>query len=361
VVTLADARDQASAARKLSKAGVSPVAEKRAAKKAAAPKPTFGEIANALIKSKESEWRSAIHRAQWRQTLETYAKPLWSMPVDKIDTAAVLNVLNRHVSEPGMKPLWQRAPETASRLRGRIEMVLNAAKAQGLRSGENPAAWKGHLDHILPKRTALSRGRHAAMPYPDVPAFVARLRETATIGAFAVEFTILTAARSGEVLGARWDEIDLVAKIWTIPAERMKAAKEHRVPLSDRALEILEKLSEARTCDLVFEGRLAGRQLGMNALSNVLRRLEINDATVHGFRSAFRDWCGEETHFPREVAEAALAHVTGDETERAYRRGDSLEKRRALMTAWANYLTEPTAAAGNVIPLRPENHAKIEG
>jgi integrase len=342
VVSLAEAREAASAARKLAKSGISPVAEKRKAATAIRAKPPFGEIANALIAAKESQWRNEKHRAQWRMTLETYAAPLRSRPVDEIDTADVLGVL---------KPLWQRAPETASRLRGRIEAVLDAAKAQGYRSGENPAAWRGHLSHLLPKRGKLTRGHHAAMPYPNVPAFVAQLREQESVSALALEFLILTATRLGEVLGARWDEIDLEAKVWTAPAERMKAAREHRIPLSSRALAILEKLSEARTGELLFPGRRVNQPLSTSTLLIFMRALGVETATIHGFRSAFRDWAGNETHFPREVCEAALAHSVGGAVEQAYRRGDALEKRRALMDAWAAYC-EPATTAGNVIPLR---------
>jgi integrase len=263
----------------------------------------------------------------------------YPLPVDEIDTAAVLGALT---------PIWRAKPETASRVRGRIEAVLDAAKAQGHRTSENPAAWRGHLSHILPKRAALSRGRHAAMDYRDVPAFVEKLREIETIGALALEFTILTAARSGEVLGARWPEVDLASRVWTIPASRMKSAREHRVPLCERALAILEKMEDGRVGDLVFPGQRLGRPFGPNAMAGVLRRLGVKDATVHGFRSSFRDWCGNETHFAREIAEAALAHATGDQTERAYRRSDALEKRRALMDAWADYC-EPRAG-DNVLP-----------
>ncbi|MGA3063866.1 MAG: integrase arm-type DNA-binding domain-containing protein [Methylocystis sp.] len=345
-VSLAEARDKAAAARKLAKAGVSPVEEKRQAKmaaEAAAAKPTFGAIAEALIAAKESSWRNEKHRQQWRMTLQKHAEALWSCPVDEIDTAAVLAVLT---------PLWATKPETASRLRGRIESVLDAAKVQKHRSGENPAAWRGHLAHVLPKRGKLTRGHLAAMDYADVPAFVAKLRQIDSVAALALEFTILTAARSGEVYGARWNEIDLQAKVWTIPAGRMKSAREHRVPLSDRALFILDKLVQARTGELVFEGQRAGRPLSHNAMGKVMSRLGVDGVTIHGFRSAFRDWAGNETHFPREVCEAALAHAVGNQTEQAYRRSDSLEKRRALMTAWANYLAEPTAAASNVVRLR---------
>jgi integrase len=340
VVSLAEARDKARDARKQVQAGANPIEAKRRAALIAAGTPTFGAIADALIAAKETEWRNEKHRAQWRMTLEHYAAPLRSRLVDEIDTTAVLAVLT---------PLWQAKPETASRLRGRIEAVLDAAKAQGYRSGENPAAWRGHLSHLLPKRGKLTRGHHAAMAYQDVPAFVARLRQRDAMAALALEFCILTTTRSGEVLGARWSEINMAAKVWTVPAGRMKAAREHRIPLADCALAILEKLSEARTGDLVFSGQRAGKALSSMAMEMVLRRMRLDGVTVHGFRSAFRDWAGNETHFPREVAEAALAHVIGDKAEQAYRRGDALEKRRGLMEAWANYCL-PTQAS-NVVAM----------
>jgi integrase len=229
-------------------------------------------------------------------SLETYAAPLRSRPVDEIDTEAVLAVL---------KPLWLEKPETASRLRGRIEAVLDAAKAQGHRSAENPAAWRGHLAHLLPKRGKLTRGHHAAMDYQDVPAFIGQLRERDGIAALALKFCILTATRSGEVYGARWSEIDMAAKVWTVPAARMKAAREHRIPLSDRALAILEKLSEFKRGHFVFPSPRAGRPLSHVAMAAVMRRMNQEGVTVHSFRSAFRDWTGNETSFPREVAEAA--------------------------------------------------------
>ena len=325
-VSLAEARDRAYQARKLIEAGKNPIEAKRQAAMIVTVKPTFGAIADALISAKESEWRNEKHRAQWRASLTKLAAPLRSRPVDEIDTAEVLDVLT---------PLWQAKPETASRVRGRIEAVLDAAKAQGLRAGENPAAWRGHLAHLLPKRGKLTRGHHAAMDYRDVPAFVARLRECDATAAMALEFCILTATRSGEVYGARWSEIDMDAKVWTVPADRMKAAREHRVPLSDRAHDILQKLSDVRTGDVVFPSPRGRRPLSHVAMAKVMRRLEVAQATVHGFRSAFRDWAGNETHFAREIAEAALAHVIGDKAEQAYRRGDALEKRRALMDVWA--------------------------
>ena len=339
-VSLARARELASECRAQVAMGLDPIEARDAAAETKREKPTFGAIADALIAAKESEWRNEKHRAQWRASLTEFAAPLRSRPVDEIDTAAVLAVLT---------PLWQTKPETASRVRGRIEAVLDAAKAQGHRSGENPAAWRGHLAHLLPKRGKLTRGHHAAMEYRDVPAFVAKLRECDVIAAMALEFCILTATRSGEVYGARWSEIDMAAKVWTVPAERMKAAREHRVPLSDRALDILERLFEARTGDFIFPSPRGQRPLSHVAMAKVMRRLEIEQATVHGFRSAFRDWAGNETHFPREVAEAALAHVVGDKAEQAYRRSDALEKRRDLMQAWANHCAP---ASGNVVNLR---------
>ena len=330
-VSLELARDKAAEARKLAKAGKSPVEARREAERAEDGKPTFGKCADDFLAAKSSEWRNEKHRAQWAMTLTKYAEPLRSKPVDEIDTEAVLEVLT---------PLWQKTPETASRLRGRIETVLDAARARGFipRNEANPARWRGHLDKLLPKPSKLSRGHHAALPYAELPAFIARLREREALAALALEFAVLTAARSGEVLEARWNEIDLAAKVWTVPAIRMKAGREHRVPLSGRALEILGKLSETRTGEYVFPGQRAGRPLSNMSMEMVLRRMGVDGVTVHGMRSAFRDWAGNETHFAREVAEAALAHVVGDKAEQAYRRGDALEKRRELMEAWARYV-----------------------
>lgn len=340
-VSLAEARKARDAAERLVREGKDPIAERDEARRLAAAKPTFGQIADALFEAKKSEWRNAKHADQWRQALTTLAAPLRDMPVDEIDTAAILTVL---------KPIWTTKAETAARLRQRIEAVLDAAKAQGHRTGENPAAWRGHLSHLLPKRPALTKSHHAAMAYGDVPGFMARLREhqAKSVAAFALEFLILTAARSGEVYGARWPEIDLEAKVWTIPPARMKAGRQHRVPLSVRAVAILAEMGKVRTNDFLFPGRSDGR-LSHIAMAKVLDRLEVAGATPHGFRSAFRDWAGNETHIAREVAEAALAHSVGDAAEQAYRRGDALEKRRALMEAWARYV-EPRAA-GNVIEI----------
>ncbi len=341
-VSLADARGLRDEARRVLASGSNPIEARREAAKAKAEKPTFGTMADALIEAKASEWRNEKHKAQWAMTLREYCAPLRSKPVDEIDTEAVLSVL---------QPIWQSKPETASRLRGRIEAVLDAARARGHipRNEANPARWRGHLDKLLPKRQKLSRGHHAAMPYSDVPAFVGQLRVRDGLAAMALEFCILTATRSGEVLGARWSEIDLPGKVWTVPAERMKAAREHRIPLSERALGILEKLGEARTGEFVFPGQSAGRPLSNMAMEMTLRRMKMDSVTVHGFRSAFRDWAGNETHFAREVAEAALAHVVGDKAEQAYRRSDALEKRRGLMEAWA-MACEPKAR--NIVNFR---------
>jgi integrase len=341
-VSLASAREKAAEARKLVAAGRNPIEARREAGRLKAGKPTFGQCADALLAAKASEWRNEKHRQQWAMTLETYAAPLRSRPVDEIDTEAVLGVL---------QPLWRTTPETASRLRGRIEAVLDAARAKGhiARNEASPARWRGHLDKLLPKRQKLTRGHHAAMDYRGVAEFIGKLREREATATMALEFLILTAARSGEVLGARWAEFDLEGKVWVIPAARMKAGCEHRVPLSRRALAILETLAAARTGEFVFAGQKAGKPLSGMAMEMVLRRMKVDGVTVHGFRSAFRDWCGELTSFPRELAEAALAHVAGGVTERAYRRGDALEKRRAVMEAWANFC-EPRAG-GNVVSM----------
>ena len=340
-VTLAKARERAAEARGQVAEGIDPIEAKRALKAI----PTFGELADEFIQAKQAEWVNDKHKAQWAMTLETYAAPLRSLRVDRVETADVLSVL---------REVWLEKPETASRVRGRIERVLDAAKAKGFRSGENPARWRGHLDHLLPKRQKLTRGHHAALPFAEVADFVARLREREGMAALALEFVILTAGRSGEVRGATWGEIDLKAKVWTVPAERMKAQREHRVPLSARAVEILTQLQPLATGEpgcLVFPAA-NGKALSDAAFSALLMRMGIERGSVtpHGFRSSFRDWAGESSTFPREVAEAALAHTVGNATELAYRRGDALEKRRKLMDAWAGFC-EPKEAGSNVARL----------
>jgi integrase len=353
-VSLARARALAADARKLIADGINPLDAKRQAAVEQTTKrlPTFGECADELLDAMGPSWRNDKHRAQWETSLGrrdaargagAHAKPLRPKPVTEITTEDVLSVL---------RPIWQTKPETASRLRGRIEAVLDAARAQGHRSGENPARWRGHLDKLLPRPKKLSRGHHAAMPFEDVPAFVQELRALQSVSALALEFLILTAARSGEVRGATWDEVDEQSALWTVPAARMKGHREHRVPLPDRCLEILAELRQARRGAFIFPGGKPDQPLSVMALEMQMRRLKWDEFTPHGFRSAFRDWAGECTHFPREVAEAALAHLVGDQTERAYRRGDALQKRRELMTEWANFLDGPRE--GNVVSLNAE-------
>ena len=335
-VTLAAARARAAEYRQMVATGRDPLAEKRKE-----VEPTFAGCVDRFLSSMEGQWRNSKHRAQWRMTLTEYCRPIAAMRVSAIGTEQVLQVLN---------PIWTAKPETASRLRGRIERVLDFAKVKGWRSGENPALWRGHLKNVLPARRKLTRGHHAAMPYAEVPAFTERLRGLEAMSARALEFLILTAARSGEVLEAKWDEFDLEAGLWTVPASRMKAGKEHRVPLSKPALAIVRALHEHRISDFVFPGQSSGRPLSNMAFAKLLERMKADHYTPHGFRSAFRDWAGDATSFPREVAEAALAHRVGDEVEKAYRRSDALEKRRKLMAAWADYCG--TVKAGNILPLR---------
>jgi integrase len=339
-VSLKAAREKAAEGRALLKAGRDPLAEW--SKPDAKETPTFGAAADAFLEVHEGSWRSDKHKTQWRMTLTRYCEPIRNTSVDAIDTEAVLSVLT---------PLWARAPETASRLRGRIELVLDAARARGHigHNEANPARWRGHLDKLLPRRTKLTRGHHAAMPYADIPAFVASLRERPAIAARALEFCILTATRSGEALAARWDEFDMDGQVWTVPAARTKAAREHRVPLSERAVAILREMEAARAGDYVFPGQRSGRPLSRLGFEMLLRRIQ-SPYTAHGFRSSFRDWAGNETHFPRELAEHALAHVIGDRAEQAYRRSDALQRRRELMDGWARHCER--ASGDNVVPLK---------
>ena len=329
-VPLADAREKAATARRKIAQGLNPIDER----KRDGGIPTFGEMADDVRETLAAGFRNEKHKAQWKSTLETYAAPLRGKPVDTIATDDVLSVL---------KPIWTTKAETASRVRGRIEKVLDAAKAKGFRSGENPARWRGHLDHLLPRPSKLSRGHHAAMPYEEVADFIARLRTREAAAALALELCILTAARSGEILGMRWSEIDLEKKVWVVPASRMKAGREHRVPLSGRAVTVLRELETVKSGEFVFPGQARNKPLSNMAMEMMLRRMNIHNATVHGFRSSFRDWAGNVSNFPRELIETALAHVIGDKAEQAYRRSDALEKRRKLMDAWAAYCTSPKA------------------
>lgn len=326
-LSLAHARIEASALRSVLANGDDP----KAARSRGDGIPTFGECADAYVKVMKPSWRNAKHAAQWSMTLKTYAQPIRDLRVDEIATQDVLDIL---------QPLWKRVPETAKRLRGRIENVLDAAKAKGHRSGENPARWRGHLDQLLPKRQVLTRGHHMALAYDAIPAFMDDLRARPAVAALALEFTILTACRTNEVLGACWEEIDLDKRVWTIPAARMKAAREHRVPLSPRSLEILRAMRKQSLESFVFPGPRPKAPLSTMAMAMLLRRMKA-ESTVHGFRSSFRDWASETTSFPHEVCEMALAHAIDNKAEAAYRRGDLFEKRRKLMEAWGAYSTTP--------------------
>lgn len=328
-VTLAQARDLRDEARRVRNAGRNPIDDRRAARKAQAGRQSFAEVAKALLAAKAPEWTNEKHAEQWRVSLTTGAAKLATRPVEEIDTEAVLSVL---------KPVWAETPESASRLRQRIEAVLDYAGAHGMRAGSNPARWRGHLEHLLPKRAKGETGHHAALPYPEVPGFVARLRTIETVPALALEFLILTAARSGEVYGATWDEINADENLWTVPLARMKAGRAHRVPLSPPAMTIIETMRQNKLSDFIFPGRRRGAPLSHVSMAKTIERMKVEGATPHGFRSSFRDWCGDHTEFPREVAEAALAHIVGDKAEQAYRRGDALKKRRELMNAWAQFV-----------------------
>jgi integrase len=304
----------------------------------------FGEAADKVIETLAAGWRNPKHRRQWQHSLLHHAAPLRPMPVSEITAEHVAITL---------RPIWLEKPSTAARLRGRIERVLHWATVQQYRSGPNPAMLRGVQEHLLPKQPAVGKRvkHHRAMPYADIPEFLSRLRAMPGIVARALEFIILTAARTGEVIAATWDEIDFDAEVWTVPAERMKSGKPHRVPLVPRALEILRQLHETRVSQFVFPGWKRGEHLSNMAMLQLLQRRLSLPVTAHGFRSSFRQWCAEQTNFPREIAEAALAHTNPDETEAAYQRSDLLQRRRKLMEAWASYCSKPPLS-GKVLPIR---------
>jgi integrase len=350
-VTLAEAREKARANRALVQSGDDPIARRTAAISAAAAErsrqQTFAKTAEAYIAQHEATWKSAKHAAQWAATLEKYAIPvLGALHVRDITPAHVIRAI---------EPIWATKTETASRVRSRIELVLDYAGARGLREGPNPARWRGNLDAALPKASKVAKvEHHAAVPVAEAPAFMHSLGKQQGVGARALEFVILTAARSGEVRGATWGEIDLDAGLWTVPAQRMKGGREHRVPLSPTALDLLRSVrpEQPKADAIIFPGTKG--PLSDMSLTAVMRRMKVA-ATVHGFRSTFRDWVSECTTFASEVAEAALAHALGDKVEAAYRRGDLLSKRRELMEAWAQYCTVgPRAAQRKERPA--ENH-----
>jgi integrase len=334
-LTLMEARGKAEEARRVRAGGDDPLKAKRASSAAAESASTsFGKFADAYVKSHRAGWSNDKHAAQWAMTIgPAYCKAIRSKAIGEIGVDDVLAVLT---------PVWQAKPETARRVRMRLEKVLDAAKVMGLRSGDNPARWKGHLDHLLPKHGKSTKTHHAAMPFADLPAFMTALAGKPATAALAFRFLILTAARTSEVLQARWSEIDRDKATWVIPAERMKSRREHRVPLSPVAMAVLDK-SMGKHAEFLFPGPSDKGPLSSMSLLMLLRRMGRNDVTAHGMRSAFRDWAAETTSFPREVAEMALAHVIESDTEAAYRRGDLFEKRQKLMDAWSAYLTAPAA------------------
>jgi integrase len=354
-ISLAEARRKAAEHRHQRREGIDPLdgkaAQRQAQRLAVAKGRTFREMAEEFIGRNEPGWRNAKHRQQWRNTLATYVYPvLGELPVAAIDVGFVVQVLD---------PIWSKKPETASRVRGRIEAVLDAATVRGFRHGVNPAQWKGNLAHILPPRARVRKvAHHAALPFDEMPTFLAALRSRQGMAARALEFTALTAARTGEVLGARWREIDMTAKVWTVPGERMKAGRDHRVPLSDPALDVLEKVlplalmadAAANPGAPVFPGPRRALPMSNMTMLMLLRRMKRDDLTAHGFRSTFSDWAAERTAYPREVVEMALAHAVENKVEAAYRRGDLFEKRRKLMEAWAAFCE--TAPSREVVPLR---------
>jgi integrase len=349
-VTLAMAHDKAREAREKVRKGIDPVLEVKALRSALIAAQvgakTFRQCAEQYITDKSPEWKSAKHGAQWTATLEAYAFPaIGDLQVRDVDVPHVLTVL---------RPIWTEKTETATRVRSRMELILDWATTQRLRDGPNPARWKGHLDKLLPKPRKVTKvEHHPAIPVDQVGAFMRDLRQQAGMGARALEFAILTAARSGEVRGAKWDEIDLDKALWTVPAGRMKGEREHRVPLAAAVVRLLKALPHEG--DLVFPA-VRGGALSDMTLSAVMRRMDV-DAVPHGMRSSFRDWAAERTNFPRETAEMALAHVVDDKTEAAYRRGDLFEKRRKLMEAWATFCAKPETK-GDVIPMQRNRAAR---
>jgi integrase len=344
-VTLAQAREKAAEARRQLQDGIDPLAGRKAAEAARkAATTTFGQFADAYVADHRSGWSNPKHAAQWKMTLgDAYCSKIRQLPIAEIEIEEIVSVL---------KPVWQTRPETARRVRMRLEKVLDAARVLGLRSGENPARWRGNLDHLLPRQT-IKKGHHAALPFAEVPAFVEALRQReGGTAALALEFTVLTAIRTSEALEARWEEFDLEKKEWTIPAVRMKAKREFKVPLSRAALDALAR-AQGRDEVWVFPGQKPGKPLSNMSMLMQLRRMKRDDITVHGFRSTMTDWASECMNFPNELIKMAKAHSIEDKTEAAYRRGDLFEKRRELMEAWARYvMTPPSATASNVVPLR---------
>lgn len=344
-VSLAQAREAADECRKLHRTGIDPIEHRKGVRVQAAldtaKTMTFDQCRDGYIAAHCAGWRNVKHASQWTNTLATYVTPVFGkLPVQTIDVALVMKVI---------EPIWSAKPETASRVRGRIEVILDWARVRGYRMGENPARWRGHLDHLLPPRSKVRKVKHhAALPYADLPAFMNALRDREAVAARALEFLILTASRTGEVLGATHDEIDFGAKAWTVPAARMKGGREHRVPLSDAAVALVKRMRAVRQNDFIFAGDRRDMLSNM-AMLMLLDRMGRGDITAHGFRATFKTWASERAHFPREVVEAALAHVSGNKVEAAYQRGDLFDKRRRLMTAWTEFCSKaPVFSAGVV-------------
>lgn len=356
-VTLAEARDKAADCRKLISAGIDPLHARKSdqakAKAETEKTQTFRQCAETYIESHKDAWRNAKHKWQWENTMERFAYPvIGDLPVQEVDVSLVLKIL---------EPIWKTKTETATRVRSRIELILDSAKSKGLRGGENPARWRGHLQNLLAKPSKIRKVKHQpALPYAEINGFLTKLKAEEGIAAIALTFAILTATRTSETIKAEWQEFDIKAKLWTIPDERMKAGREHRVPLSDAAVQILRDMQKQQKalgldkCPYVFTLHKLGKPMSNMAMLMLIRRMNRKDITVHGFRSSFRDWGAEQTHYPREVAETALAHISGDKVELAYRRSDLFDKRRQMMDAWARYCATPQNKAktgGKVIKL----------
>lgn len=348
LVSLSEARQKATEARRMLLDGIDPLDKKRALRDTEraqeASRVTFKEAAERYIAAHAPGWKTDKQRQHWENTLAMYAYPvIGALDVAHVDTPHLLKVL---------EPIWTEKHETASRVRGRIERILGWATTRGYRTGENPARWKGHLQHLLASPEKVAKVKHRpALPYADVPAFVADLRQQGGVAARALEFTILTAARTGETIGAQWSEIDLDAETWIVPGERMKMEREHRVPLPPRAVEILRDMAATHSTEgFVFPGGKAGRGMSNMAMAVLLRRMGRDGLTVHGFRSSFRDWAAERTNYPSEMAEMALAHAVGDRVARAYLRADLFERRRRLMVDWQRWC-EGATGAGEVVAL----------
>lgn len=348
-LSLADARERARKARQALLDGIDPIDmrtdAKLAAKAEAAKRITFKDAAEKYIAAHRAGWKNPKHADQWEATLRLYAYPMLAdLSVADIEIGHITNIL---------EPIWLEKTETASRVRGRVEAVLDWATVRRHRSGDNPARWRGCLDKLLPAKTKVRKVRHMpAMPYGDVAAFIGELLEREGFSSKALQFTIFTACRTAEVTGAQWDEIDFAEKVWTVPGIRTKSGRDHRVPLSKQAVAILQEVPRVKENLFIFPGARDGAGLSSMAMLELLREMRGDAFTVHGFRSSFRDWCAEQTNYPREIAEAALAHVLKDKTEAAYQRGDLLEKRRKLMEAWAGYCSRQAATAGNVTQMR---------